>query len=121
MKWSVPQAQRWIDTVFELFGTKRIMFGSHRPISRLSRSFASVYAGYEEMTAGLSESEQDSVFRRNAAEWFPSPMGRPEFHACSDKISWREALEFRQRDAPLPAFPSRRIVNTFPASNLYRR
>ncbi len=73
MKWSVPQAQPWVDTVFELFGTKRIMFGSHRPISGLSRSFAGVYAGYEEMTAGLSEFEQDAVFRRNAVEWFRVP------------------------------------------------
>ncbi len=73
MQWTVPQAQPWVDTVFELFGTKRIMLGSHRPISGLSRSFASVYAGYEELTAGLSESEQDAVFRRNAAEWFRLP------------------------------------------------
>ncbi len=73
MKWSVPQAQPWVDTVFELFGTKRIMFGSHRPISGLSRTFAAVYAGYEEMTVGLPESEQDAVFRRNAAEWFRVP------------------------------------------------
>ncbi len=55
------------------FGTERIMFGSHRPISGLSRSFASVYAGYEELTAGLTESEQDSVFRHNAVEWFRLP------------------------------------------------
>jgi len=73
MKWSVPEARAWIDTVFQLFGTKRIMFGSHRPISGLSRNFAAVYAGYEEMTAGLSESERDAVFRRNAAEWFRVP------------------------------------------------
>jgi predicted TIM-barrel fold metal-dependent hydrolase len=73
MEWSVSQAQLWVDTVFELFGTERTMFGSHRPISGLSRSFASVYAGYEKLTAGLSEAERDAVFRRNAAQWFRVP------------------------------------------------
>lgn len=30
MNWSLPKVKPWIETVFELFGTKRIMFGSHR-------------------------------------------------------------------------------------------
>jgi predicted TIM-barrel fold metal-dependent hydrolase len=70
MNWRVSEAQPWVDAVFELFGTERVMFGSHRPISRLARNFASPYEAYREMTKGLSEAERDAVFRLNAAEWF---------------------------------------------------
>ncbi|MFL6429341.1 MAG: amidohydrolase family protein [Acidobacteriaceae bacterium] len=70
MHWQIAQVQPWLDTVFELLGTERVMFGSHRPISRLAQNFQSPYEAYQEMTRGLQESEQDAVFRRNAAEWF---------------------------------------------------
>ncbi|HEX6495055.1 MAG TPA: amidohydrolase family protein [Acidobacteriaceae bacterium] len=70
MRWQTAQVGPWMDTVFELFGTARVMFGSHRPISRLAQNFPSPYEGYQEMTRGFSESEQDAVFRRNAATWF---------------------------------------------------
>src|SRR5882757_2307050 len=70
MHWQIAQVQPWVDTVFELFGTERVMFGSHRPISRLARNFANPYEGYQEMTRDLSSAEQDAVFRLNAAEWF---------------------------------------------------
>ncbi|MGH9697672.1 MAG: amidohydrolase family protein, partial [Bryobacteraceae bacterium] len=70
MHWQVAQVQPWMDTVFELFGAERVMFGSHRPISRLARNFSSPYDAYQEMARGLSQGEQDAVFLLNAAEWF---------------------------------------------------
>ena len=70
MTWSLPQVLPWVETIFELFGPERTMFGSHRPISALAVSFETLYSTYETMTAGLSSSEQDAVFCLNAAEWF---------------------------------------------------
>ncbi len=70
MEWQVAQVQPWVDTVVELFGTERVMFGSHRPISRLARNFRSPHVAYQEMTRGFSTTERDAVFRLNAAEWF---------------------------------------------------
>jgi predicted TIM-barrel fold metal-dependent hydrolase len=70
MNWSLPEVEPWIQTVFERFGTKRIMFGSHRPICGLSISYPTPYPAYEKMTERLSPSEQDAVFRSNAADWF---------------------------------------------------
>lgn len=70
MNWSLAEAQPWIQTVLELFGPERTMFGGHRPICGLSFSFPDPYVAYEEMSAGLSPSEQDAMFRLNAAEWF---------------------------------------------------
>lgn len=76
MHWRVAQAQPWVDTVFDLFGTERVMFGSHRPISRLARNFPSPYEAYQQMARGLSELEQHAVFRSNAAAWFFGGLGR---------------------------------------------
>jgi predicted TIM-barrel fold metal-dependent hydrolase len=68
--WEGSEARRWVDAVMELFGTERVMFGSHRPISLLARKVANPYGVYEAMTRDLSEAERDAVFRANAARWF---------------------------------------------------
>ena len=70
MNWSLAQVQPWIDTVFDLFGTDRAMFGGHRPLSQLAHNFPSPYTGYEQLVGKLSPQEQDAVFRDNAAKWF---------------------------------------------------
>jgi predicted TIM-barrel fold metal-dependent hydrolase len=75
MNWSIPQAQPWIDTIFELFGPGRTMFGSHRPICKLSSTFPEPYRAHEVLTAKLTASEQDAVFRQNAASWFFAAIG----------------------------------------------
>jgi predicted TIM-barrel fold metal-dependent hydrolase len=76
MQWQVAQARRWIEAAMELFGAERVMFGSHRPISKLARNVVHPYAAYEEMTRGLSEGERDAVFRANAAGWFWEGLDR---------------------------------------------
>jgi predicted TIM-barrel fold metal-dependent hydrolase len=70
MDWQVAQVQPWVDTIFDLFGIERVMFGSHRPISRLARNFPSPYEAYQKMTKRLSKVEVDAVFRLNAADWY---------------------------------------------------
>jgi predicted TIM-barrel fold metal-dependent hydrolase len=70
MDWGAVQARPWVDAVMELFGTERVMFGSHRPISRLARKIANPYEVYAELTRSLSETERDAVFRGNAVKWF---------------------------------------------------
>ena len=70
MDWEPVKARPWVEAAIEVFGTERVMFGSHRPISRLARRVVHPYAAYEEMTAGLSAVERDAVFAGNAARWF---------------------------------------------------
>jgi predicted TIM-barrel fold metal-dependent hydrolase len=70
MAWSIEKVQPWIETVFELFGPQRTMFGSHHPICGLSSSHPTPYLTYEAMTAALSNSEKDAAFRTSAADWF---------------------------------------------------
>ena len=78
MNWPVSQVRPWVETVFDLFDTGRIMFGSHRPISRLAGNFCTPFTAYEELTADLSRTEQDAVFRVNAAEWFFGEIELPD-------------------------------------------
>ena len=82
MAWSIEKARPWLQTVFELFGTERAMFGSHHPICGLSSTHPTPYPAYEAMTRGLSSSEQDALFHRNAADWFFS--GLPLSHTLPD-------------------------------------
>ncbi len=46
MDWAVADATPWIEALFELFGAGRVMFGSHRPLCKLSRSFPNPYRAY---------------------------------------------------------------------------
>jgi len=76
MRWEVSEVQPWIDQLMDLFGPYRIMFGSHRPICGLCLTYPEPYRAYEAMVAGLSDAEQDAVFRKNAAEWFLSRLSK---------------------------------------------
>ena len=84
MDWAVADAAPWIDTLFELFGGGRIMFGSHRPLCKLSRTFPNPYRAYEKFVEQLTPSEQDAVFRKNAAAWFFGEMkaASPNVHSA---------------------------------------
>ena len=84
MDWAVADATPWVDTLFELFGAGRIMFGSHRPLCKLSRSFPNPYRAYEEFVGQLTAAEQDAVFRKNAAAWFFGGMKRQELGVSAD-------------------------------------
>jgi predicted TIM-barrel fold metal-dependent hydrolase len=76
MEWEPMKARGWVETAIELFGTERVMFGSHRPISRLARRVAHPYAAYAEMTQSLSKAERDAVFAGNAARWYWGVLDR---------------------------------------------
>ena len=76
MEWEAAKARPWVETAIELFGTERVVFGSHRPISRLARRVRNPYAVYEEMTRRLSKAERDAMFAGNAARWYWGVLDR---------------------------------------------
>jgi predicted TIM-barrel fold metal-dependent hydrolase len=76
MDWEPMKARPWVEAAIELFGTERVMFGSHRPISRLARRVTHPYAAYAEMTQSLSKAERDAVFAGNAARWYWGVLDR---------------------------------------------
>ena len=52
--------------VLEHFGIDRTMFASNYPVDSLRASFATIYAGFEEITRGLREAERRALFHDNA-------------------------------------------------------
>ena len=70
MNWRPAQAQPWVDTVFEMFGTGRVMFGSHSPIAALAANVSSPYASCLQLTAALTAEERQAVLHDNAREWY---------------------------------------------------
>jgi predicted TIM-barrel fold metal-dependent hydrolase len=52
--------------VLELFGVERAMLASNYPVDSLRASFTTIYAGFEEITRGMTEAERRALFHDNA-------------------------------------------------------
>ncbi|MCH2095648.1 MAG: amidohydrolase family protein [Rhodobacteraceae bacterium] len=65
--WCVDDLRPYADTVLDVFGPDRVMFGSDWPVCLLAGDYAQVIDAARHLTAGLSESDQAKVFGRNAA------------------------------------------------------
>lgn len=65
--WTVSDLAPYADTVLEAFGPSRLMFGSDWPVCTLAASYAQVLGAAEELTVGLSDSEQAEVFSGTAS------------------------------------------------------
>lgn len=70
MNWSEKQIRPWILKAIDFFGVKRTMFGSHLPISRLSKGFNALYQAYSNITLDFSDEEKQDLFYNSAKEWF---------------------------------------------------
>ena len=50
----------------EIFGADRAMFASNFPVDSLVADFETIFAGFDVITADLSEAERAGLFRDNA-------------------------------------------------------
>lgn len=66
--WTENDLRPFIDTVFECFGPRRLMFGSDWPVSLLACSYQKWIDVVERSTASLSVSERDRLFGGTAKE-----------------------------------------------------
>lgn len=64
--WTVEDLRPYADTAIEAFGPGRLMFGSDWPVCRLAAGYAEVLGAARELTGGLGEDEQRSVFAETA-------------------------------------------------------
>ena len=55
-----------VEETLKLFGVERCMLASNFPVDGLCASYAQIYAGFFELTAGLDESDQRRLFHDNA-------------------------------------------------------
>ncbi len=70
MRWTEEQIRPWLLTAIDFFGVQRTMFGSHLPITRLSKGFTSLYQAYQNITSSFSNDEKQDLFYNSAKEWF---------------------------------------------------
>lgn len=65
-QWSVEDLRPYADTVLDVFGPRRLMFGSDWPVCRLAATYAEVIAAAGELTAALHPAERHEVFAQTA-------------------------------------------------------
>jgi L-fuconolactonase len=68
--WTVQDLAPAVELAFEAFGAGRLMFGSDWPVCLLAAPYQVVVDSANQLTRGLSASEHDAVFRRNALEFY---------------------------------------------------
>ena len=64
--WTVDELRPYVDHALECFGPQRMLFGGDWPVAVLSGGWARWYEAARELTASLSDEEQQDVFGRTA-------------------------------------------------------
>lgn len=70
LQWSLKQITPWIKTTIDIFSPERCMFGSHLPITKLSRGVSALYDAYQVLVSDLSTQEQQSLFANTAKHFY---------------------------------------------------
>jgi L-fuconolactonase len=69
-QWSPNEFYPYLDTVFEAFGTDRLMFGSDWPVILLSGIYVQWKSLLEKYMENFEEEEREKVFGRNAIRFY---------------------------------------------------
>lgn len=70
LKWTFAQIEPWIKESIHIFGASRCMFGSHVPITNLSRGAHTLYQAYQDLVAPLSKDDQTFLFSETAKNFY---------------------------------------------------
>lgn len=68
--WTYEQIKPYLDVVFDVFGTDRIMFGSDWPVCLVAGEYRQVKGIIETYTKDFSTSEKAKIFGENAARFY---------------------------------------------------
>lgn len=68
--WTLKELQVYLDVVLELFGPKRLMFGSDWPVCKIAGEYEQVLEIVERFTDKLSKSEKEAIMGNTAAEFY---------------------------------------------------
>jgi L-fuconolactonase len=69
-KWRQQDFIPYMDTIVELFGTKRILYGSDWPVCTLSASYTETYGIVKSYFDSFSNEQQDDFFGLNAKRFY---------------------------------------------------
>lgn len=68
--WKQEDFTPYLDTIVELFGTERILYGSDWPVCTLSASYYDTYRIVKDYFNGFTKDEQDNFFGKNAIRFY---------------------------------------------------
>jgi L-fuconolactonase len=68
--WQVDDLRPYVETVVELFGPQRMMFGSDHPVCLLAASYGQVLDAFQEILRNLNSVERDLIFSKNAEKFY---------------------------------------------------
>src|SRR5204862_423559 len=66
--WTAGQIRPYLETVFQIFGPRRLMFGSDWPVCLVATKYSRWKQTVEELTAALSNAERVRIFGDTAIE-----------------------------------------------------
>ncbi len=69
-KWQPADFRPYLDTVLDLFGIDRVLYGSDWPVCTLAGSYEAVYGLAVDYFSGFSEAEQGKFFGGNATRFY---------------------------------------------------
>lgn len=69
-QWKEDDFKHYLDTVFEAFGTKRLLFGSDWPVCLLASDYNKVVQLVENYIRQFSKEEQNDVMGKNAVKFY---------------------------------------------------
>lgn len=72
-KWKAQDLQVYLDVALELFGPKRLMFGSDWPVCKVAGEYEQVLEVIERFTDKLSKTEKEAIMGNTAAEFYGIP------------------------------------------------
>lgn len=69
-EWHLDDLRPYAETLFELFGADRLMWGSDWPVVNLAGGYAAWWTATEALLAGCSDAERDAVLGCTAAAFY---------------------------------------------------
>lgn len=68
--WTIGSIQPIVEACIESFGADRCMFGSNYPVDKLHKTYLEIWQAYEQITAGLSDTEKADLFGDTARRFY---------------------------------------------------
>jgi len=68
--WQTDDLRPYVEVALELFGPKRMMFGSDHPVCLLASSYQRVVQSFQEILHDLPSTDRERIFATNAIEFY---------------------------------------------------
>jgi L-fuconolactonase len=68
--WRLEDLRGPVECALQVFGPKRLMFGSDYPVCLLAASYERVLESFQELLKGLDEADRKCIFQENALKFY---------------------------------------------------